>query len=207
MQGSPDLLAAIAGGAVFLLVNNGLVAVAVASRLGVAVWGVLAEDVSWQLMTSAPVLIGLHLTSYVTIAIALWVNRQLPDLLLIAAGGGTNAAVIALNGGTLPASAGVLREAGYTVDPSQFTYSGVLVHPVLPWLGDIAATPTWLPFRNVISIGDAVLLIPAACSCTSPAEAGSTTPCVFAGRPRTVVACLPRRTAKQQGEGDRGCTP
>lgn len=30
MQGSPDLLAAIAAGAVFLLVNNGLVAVAVA---------------------------------------------------------------------------------------------------------------------------------------------------------------------------------
>ena len=63
MPGSPHLLAAIAGGAVFLVDNNGLVAVAVASRLGVAVWGVLAEDVSWQLMTSAPVLIGLHLTS------------------------------------------------------------------------------------------------------------------------------------------------
>ncbi len=56
MQGPPDLLAAIAGGGVFLLVNNGLVAVAVASRLGVAVWGVLAEDVTWQLMTSAPLL-------------------------------------------------------------------------------------------------------------------------------------------------------
>lgn len=109
-----------------------------------------------------PVLIGLHLTSYVTSAIALWVNRRLPGLLLIAAGGGTNAAVIALNGGTLPASAGALREAGYTVDPSQFKNSGVLVHPVLPWLGDIAATPTWLPFRNVISIGAAVILIGAA---------------------------------------------
>ena len=134
-------------------------------------------------MTSAPVLIGLHLTSYVTIAIALWVHRRLPGLLLIAAGGGTNAAVIALNGGTLPASAGALREAGYTVDPSQFKNSGVLIHPVLPWLGDIAATPTWLPFRNVISIATRSSSSGRPCSCTSPAEAGSTTPCVFAGRP------------------------
>ena len=38
----------------------------------------------------------------------------------------------------------------------------MLVHLVLPWLGDIAATPTWLPFRNVISIDDAVILIGAA---------------------------------------------
>ena len=206
MQGSPDLLAAIAGGAVFLLVNNGLVAVAVASRLGVAVWGVLAEDVSWQLMTSAPVLIGLHLTSYVTIAIALWVNRRLPGLLLIVADGGTNAAVIALNGGTLPASAGALREAGYTVDPSQFKNSGVLVRPVLPWLGDIAATPTWLPFRNVISIGDAVILIAAAVllhvTCRSRIHHA-----LRFRSPAPNCRRLPRRTAKQQGEGDRGCTP
>ncbi len=55
-DGPPDLLAAVAGGAVFLLVNNGLVSVAVASRLGVPVWRVLAEDVTWQLMTSAPLL-------------------------------------------------------------------------------------------------------------------------------------------------------
>ncbi len=131
--------------------------------------GLIVVSLALQvLMTSVfpdaphPVLIGLHLTSYVTIAFALWVNRRLPGLLIIAVGGGTNAAVIALNGGTLPASAGALREAGYTVDPSQFKNSGVVVHPVLPWLGDIAATPAWLPFRNVVSIGDAVILIGAA---------------------------------------------
>jgi len=108
------------------------------------------------------VLIALHLTSYVTIAVALWANRALPGLLLIALGGGTNAAVIALNGGTLPASAGALARAGYPVDPEQFKNSGVLADPVLPWLGDIAATPAWLPFRNVISIGDVVVLLGAA---------------------------------------------
>ena len=34
--------------------------------------------------------------------------------------------------------------------------------PILPWLGDIMATPAWLPFRNVISIGDIVVLVGAA---------------------------------------------
>jgi hypothetical protein len=50
----PDLLAAVAAGAAFLVLNNGLVGMAVALRLRVSLWSVLTEDLSWQLMTSAP---------------------------------------------------------------------------------------------------------------------------------------------------------
>ena len=107
-------------------------------------------------------LVALHLLSYAAVAYALWANRRLPGLLLIALGGGTNAAVISLNGGTLPARREALIEAGFPVDPGQFKNSGVVVDPVLPWLGDIAATPAFLPFRNVISIGDVVVLLGAA---------------------------------------------
>ncbi len=133
-------------------------------RRGLIVLSLALQVVMTSLFPDAPraVLVGLHLTSYVIIAFALWANRRLPGLLVIAAGGGTNAAVIALNGGTLPASAGALARAGYAVDPAQFKNSGVLAHPVLPWLGDVAATPAWLPFRNVISIGDVVVLVGAA---------------------------------------------
>lgn len=46
-------------------------------------------------------------------------------------------------------------------DPEDFTNSGVGQGPVLPWLGDVMATPVWLPFRNVIS-GDIVVLAGAA---------------------------------------------
>jgi len=46
----------VVAGGVFLLVNNGLVGAAVASRLGVRLWKVLTGDVSGQLMTSAPLL-------------------------------------------------------------------------------------------------------------------------------------------------------
>ena len=117
-----------------------------------------------SVLAQAPhaLLIGLHGLSYAMIAWAIWANRALPGLLLIAAGGGTNAVVIALNGGTLPASASALEEAGFAVDPQEFKNSGVVQDPVLGWLGDIAATPAWLPFRNVISIGDVVVLLGAA---------------------------------------------
>ena len=107
-------------------------------------------------------LVAVHLVSYAAVAGALWANRRLPGLLLIALGGGTNAAVISLNGGTLPARREALLEAGFPVDPGQFKNSGVVVDPVLPWLGDIAATPAFLPFRNVISVGDVVVLLGAA---------------------------------------------
>ena len=40
-----------------------------------------------------------------------------------------------------------------------FNNSGVLAHPILAPLGDVVATPAWLPFRNVISIGDLIALI------------------------------------------------
>ena len=108
------------------------------------------------------VLIALHGASYAVIAWTLWINRRLPGLLLIALGGGTNAAVIALNGGTLPALREALLEAGFTIDPEVFKNSGVVQGPVLSWLGDIMATPAWLPLRNVISLGDLTILLGAA---------------------------------------------
>ena len=109
-----------------------------------------------------PALIGLHAASYAVVAWAIWLNRAVPGLLLIALGGGTNAAVIALNGGTLPANPEALAEAGFAVEVDEYKNSGVVEDPILPWLGDFTATPAFLPLRNVISLGDIVVLIGAA---------------------------------------------
>jgi hypothetical protein len=105
---------------------------------------------------------AVHLATYLLAAAFLWRNRHLRGLLLIGAGTLLNAGVIALNGGTLPASARALRAAGITPAPGEFANSGLLPHPVLPWLGDTMATPSWLPLRNVVSIGDLVALLGAA---------------------------------------------
>lgn len=128
-------------------------------------WPIMAALAVQILITSVvpdapkPLLVGLHLATYAVAGAAIWVNRALPGLVVIGVGALLNAVTITINGGTLPASAHALAEAGFPVSSKDFENSGVLAHPVLGWLGDIVATPSWLPFRNVISLGDMVLLL------------------------------------------------
>ncbi len=105
-----------------------------------------------------PLLVALHAVSYVFAAAFLWANRRLPGILLVGLGGGLNAGCIALNGGTLPADPDALRKAGLVLDRDEFVNSGVVHDPVLPWLGDVFASPSWLPLHNVYSVGDLVIL-------------------------------------------------
>jgi hypothetical protein len=109
--------------------------------------------------TSAPdpVLAGTHIATYVAAGWVLWVNRGIAGMPLIALGAGLNALPIVVNGGTLPASSSAERAADVHVT-HQFTNSGVLAHPHLAFLGDIMSSPSWLPFRNVVSPGDLVIL-------------------------------------------------
>lgn len=105
-----------------------------------------------------PLAVAGHLASYVMLAVVLWLNRRLPGMWLIAAGVAANAVTIAVNGGTLPASAHALRAAGIHLRAG-FDNSGVVTHPHLAWLGDIMVTPSWLPMRNMLSIGDLLLVL------------------------------------------------
>lgn len=99
-----------------------------------------------------------HVATYVGIAVFAWHNRAIPGVVVIALGGMLNGITIALNGGTLPASASALRAAHVHLRPSDFANSGLVAHPRLARLGDTMATPPWLPLRNVMSIGDLVIL-------------------------------------------------
>jgi hypothetical protein len=105
-----------------------------------------------------PLVVVLHGLSYLLAAGFVWSNRRLPGIWLVAAGGGLNAFVIAVNGGTMPASADALRRVGMTEQVDGYVNSEVLQDPVLPWLGDVFASPAWLPLRNVYSVGDLLLL-------------------------------------------------
>ncbi len=130
-------------------------------RTGLIMLGLAVQVLMSQLADVTPTVVPvvLHLSSYAIVGVALWANRALPGLLVLTVGALTNAAVIALNGGTLPASAYALRQAGLSLPPGRFTNSGVVRAPVLAWLGDIVATPSWLPFRNVMSVGDVAILV------------------------------------------------
>lgn len=103
----------------------------------------------------APVL---HVLTYVAALAFLWANRFAPGAPLVAFGAAINGVVIALNGGTLPASAAAVAAAGIERD-SIFANSAVLDHPVLPWFGDVFAWPAPLPLANTFSVGDVLIAI------------------------------------------------
>jgi hypothetical protein len=123
--------------------------------LGALVLQVLVISV----LTSLPRTVAVvgHIGSYAMLAWVLWLNRRLPGVAVIAAGAAANGVTIAVNGGTLPASASALRAAGIHLREG-FDNSGLVAHPHLAWLGDVMVTPSWLPMRNMLSIGDLLLL-------------------------------------------------
>jgi hypothetical protein len=112
-----------------------------------------------SVLTSLPRTVAVvgHIGSYAMLAWVLWLNRRLPGVAVIAAGAAANGVTIAVNGGTLPASASALRAAGIHLREG-FDNSGLVAHPHLAWLGDVMVTPAWLPMRNMLSIGDLLLL-------------------------------------------------
>ena len=103
-----------------------------------------------------------HVASYVLAGSFLWFNRLIPGAGLLALGGALNGLVIAINGGTLPASASSLARAGLVQPTGRFLNSGVLTHPRLAALGDFFGTPAAFPAANVFSVGDVFILIGAA---------------------------------------------
>jgi hypothetical protein len=109
--------------------------------------------------SNATALAVADIASYLVAGAWVAANRQLPGILSIGLGGGLNGLTIAVNGGTLPASESAVRAAGQVADTGQFTNSEVLADPRLPWLGDVFATPAWLPGHNVFSVGDVAIWV------------------------------------------------
>jgi hypothetical protein len=103
--------------------------------------------------------VAAHLGSYLLAGAFVVANRDLPLIWLVALGGALNLLVIAMNGGVMPADADALRRAGWPAVSDQFENSTALAHPRLLFLGDVFAVPRWVPFANVFSIGDVLLVL------------------------------------------------
>jgi hypothetical protein len=95
-----------------------------------------------------------HIGTYLMVGVFLWANRKIPGARLIGLGTLANATVIVANSGVMPASITAQRLAGLT-EGRGFHNSAALLHPHLPWLGDIIPVPGPLP--NVLSVGDCVI--------------------------------------------------
>ena len=99
-----------------------------------------------------------HLVSYGMLAVFLGKNIRLPGMRLTGLGAAANAVTISVNGGVLPASAAALRAAGWDPRDTGFANSASLASPHLAVLGDNYVTPSWVPFANVYSLGDVLII-------------------------------------------------
>jgi MFS family permease len=96
---------------------------------------------------------AVHMATYLMGGAFVVLNRHVPFLWLVGAGGLMNFAAIAANGGVMPARAEALATAGLTPEPG-FANSATLPEPRLAFLGDVFAIPDTWPLANVFSVGD-----------------------------------------------------
>jgi hypothetical protein len=101
--------------------------------------------------------LAINLATYAAIGVFLWANRHTPWLWVVALGVTANTTAITLNQGVMPATPTAMSAAHRTT-AAGFANSTTVPHPHLQFLGDIIPTPPWLPFHNVASIGDVLIV-------------------------------------------------
>lgn len=127
-------------------------------RWPLLIWvALVVQVVALEVSMPSGLAAALHILTYAAAAAFLWGNRSLAGLWIVAAGALSNGIVIALNGGTLPASEAAVEAAGFDHDLA-FANSAVIENPVLPWLGDVFAWPAPLPLANTFSVGDVLIV-------------------------------------------------
>ena len=62
-----------------------------------------------------------------------------------------------------------------------YSNSSLVAHPALPWLTDIFALPTWLPFANIFSVGDVLIALGVAVTIVLAMRTRVATPSPLAG--------------------------
>jgi hypothetical protein len=105
--------------------------------------------------------VAIHLVTYVLLLVFVVLNRRDPGITFAGVGVVANALVIFANGGYMPASPRALDYAGFVATSQTHYNSAVADHGVrLLVLGDVMATPDWIPFvANVFSVGDVLIAI------------------------------------------------
>jgi hypothetical protein len=88
-------------------------------------------------------------------------NLRIRGMVLVLAGGLSNAVAIAANGGYMPVSAAALAAMG-RAEATGYSNSRLVEDVRLAPLTDIFTMPTWLPAANVFSIGDILIGLGAA---------------------------------------------
>src|SRR5579864_4177405 len=108
--------------------------------------------------TSDRIGVFLWLISYGLFATGVATNFRIPGIPFIAVGLVSNLLAITTNGGHMPALPSALRAAGMHFVTGHNRNSAVLKSPNLAWLVDRWAAPSWIPWGNVFSVGDVLIM-------------------------------------------------
>jgi hypothetical protein len=99
--------------------------------------------------------VPLHLLSYALLIAFGWVNRRVTGLPVVLAGGALNTLAILANGGVRPVDPALAPEQA----EGEFINAAADADARLAFLGDVFATPDWLPLQNVFSVGDVIIVL------------------------------------------------
>jgi len=97
----------------------------------------------------------LQVAAYLILLGVLWLNLAAPGMKLFGLGSFLNFLAIAANGGAMPVSRSALDLLNMNITPSG-THTLLTAESRLPFLTDII--PLWMPYPQVISVGDIVLV-------------------------------------------------
>ncbi len=100
----------------------------------------------------------IYVASTVLVLAAVVANRSIPGMAIVALGAVSNLAAIVANGGYMPAARSALDALGKS-DPTTYSNSSSVESPALGPLTDVFAMPPWLPFANVFSVGDVLIVV------------------------------------------------
>jgi hypothetical protein len=99
----------------------------------------------------------LYVASTLVVLAAVFRNLDQPWFRIVALGAALNLVAIISNGGVMPADPAALAAAGLHTAPGIFSNTAPSTGGPFWFLGDIWVTPAWLPFRNVLSVGDVLI--------------------------------------------------
>ena len=98
----------------------------------------------------------LYVASTALVFVAVLRNLAIRGMPLVAAGAASNLAAIVANGGYMPTSASAAAEFGRSA-PEAYSNSSIVESPLLAPLTDTIPLPQWLPFANIVSVGDLLI--------------------------------------------------
>lgn len=124
--------------------------------LGIQLVAFPAAHLPWTPGESAATWLGY--TSYACLIAVTVANRRLTGALVLGVGMLLNVVAIAVNGGHMPATQSALHAVGKSLHGVHMN-SVALADPRLPWLIDRFATPRWVPFASVFSVGDVLIVL------------------------------------------------